>query len=272
MVKLYFNYVSIPVLPYGQPPKRCFLFQRYRHASISCKRKIVCSICIGHYFHTECELTDPSLFKCVSCEGNHKASSAVCNFFKEARKISCSLQNEIFSHLKASQSYAKMYDSSKSSKSLKGSAKELITESQNVDHSWSAYQSSPHSQSPPPYLQPPSRPSSAASFISCNSNDKLLHPSRGTRNKRYMGYPTIIADCQATCFSVTGPIWSRHLPKNQNKGKQNSRTPFHKTKTYANIINGSSWNNAENSSSEEEIDLDISSCTPITPAPSKPQR
>ena len=47
--------------------------------------------------------------------------------------------------------------------------------------------------------------------------------------------------------------------------KQKIKIPFHKTKTYANIINGSQWNNTESSSSEDDIDLDLPFCTLATP-------
>ena len=47
--------------------------------------------------------------------------------------------------------------------------------------------------------------------------------------------------------------------------KQKSKIPFHKTKTYANIINGSQWYSGESSSSEEDVDLNLPFCTPVTP-------
>ena len=66
--RVYLNHVSITVLPYVLPPKRCFICQRYGHDSISCRRKIACA----YHFHTECKIPVPSLFKCVSCDEKHK--------------------------------------------------------------------------------------------------------------------------------------------------------------------------------------------------------
>ena len=85
--KIFFNHVSIPIIPFIQPPKRCFICQRYGHSLLSCRRKTSCSNCAENHFHTECSITDKNLLKCSSCSQNHKASSTICNFYKEALKI-----------------------------------------------------------------------------------------------------------------------------------------------------------------------------------------
>ena len=272
--RVYFNHVSIPVLPYVQPPKRCFICQRYGHASISCKRKIACSICSENHFHTECEVSDPNLYKCVSCGGKHKASSATCNFFKQARKISCSLQNECINHLQASISYAKLYDSS--DPTLKGPPRKIIISSQNLDPT-SSQQSTSHQQSSS------SRPSSSASFISCMSSSS----TNNARSQTSQAKRGPLSNLSSQTLSALKPLspnvacsqtslitesqdqaqFESEFPPAQRSRtvKQKSKIPFHKTKTYANIINGSQWYSGESSSSEEDVDLNLPFCTPATP-------
>ena len=137
--KIFFDYVSIPIIPFIQPPKRCFIRQRYGHSSLSCRRKTSCSNCAENHFHTECPITEKNLLKCSSCNQNHKASSSTCNYYKEALKIAVQLQESIISQSQAAKMYEKLYNKD-NTLSNKAPSK-LITPSLNIDPSQISSQS-----------------------------------------------------------------------------------------------------------------------------------
>ena len=86
--RVYFQNVSVPISPYILPPKRCFTCQRLGHASISCKRKVVCPNCAGNHSSDRCTTKDQEKFRCAACNSNHKATSQGCEFYKKSSQNS----------------------------------------------------------------------------------------------------------------------------------------------------------------------------------------
>ena len=245
--RVFFDHVSIPIIPFILPPKRCFICQRYGHSSLSCRRKTTCSICAENHFHTQCTITNKDLFKCSSCHNNHKASSSSCNYYKAALKIAAQLQESRITQIHASREYAKLYNSD--STSLNGPSTRLITPS--------PCHSLPHSSQP--------QGTSTQPFINQTPGvkNKIPHSSMKTRSSQ---------PPQSTSSGSIPPAQMQRSNRKKNeedeerrprRGKSTSRVPRHRTKTYAGILDGSRWLNRSDSS-EAEIDIDLPSITPQT--------
>ena len=253
--RVFFDYVSIPIIPFIQPPKRCFICQRYGHSSLSCRRKTSCTNCAQNHFHTECTVTEKEQFKCSSCDQNHKASSSMCNYYKEALKVAAQLQVSRISQSQAAIEYAKIY---KGDNSLKSAPKNLIT--------------------PSPYEIPSQifqRNSTQTSIPSgSGTRSKASLPSKGTQQNAPSQFPT--PQHSTSLWSITAAQRSRTKKNEEDeeeedgprrrrprRSKSTPRLALHKTKTYAGILDGTRWFNAP-SSSEAEIDLDLPTPTPQT--------
>ena len=230
--RIFFDHVSMPIIPYIIPPKRCFICQRYGHSSLSCRRKTTCSNCAQDHFHTYCTVTNKDLFKCASCGNNHKSSSTLCNYYKQALKISAQLQESRISQIQASREYAKLYN--RENPTLNGPQRKLITPSLNLDPS--QLQSSPTLSFPTPETQ------FSSNSVPCQSASLGSFPP-GQRSNR----------------KKTEEDEEDQRRRKSRRSKLSTRTPLHKTKTYTGILNGTGWINPD-SSSEAEIDLDLTPC------------
>ena len=239
--RVYFEYVSHPIYAYTMPVKMCFQCQRYDHSSISCKRKEVCGKCAGDHSHSTCTITDPKLFKCATCLGNHKSTSTTCPFYERALHISGRVQKGEISNVAASKMYANLYS---------------------TDDTESVY-SEEGNPGPSPFSTIP--PSASLSLSS--SPHSPLSPSPVIKTtKRFPPLPkprNLIPETQeTTASSSTGPLSSLLLEDTDNtyiapaqkktKTQQQTKTPFHKTSTYAGILNGSLWTVNEDSQTQEE--------------------
>lgn len=105
--KVYFHQVSLPVLPYSQPPPRCFRCQRMGHGSISCRRRPACAHCASSE-HTVADC-DSAIKCCASCRGSHAASSVYCPFYAKAQLISNRVIMGDLSRAEAAKKYAALY-------------------------------------------------------------------------------------------------------------------------------------------------------------------
>ena len=58
----------------------------------------------------KCIVSDKVDFKCASCNGNHRASSTLCEYYKQALIISGELQQQNITREQATKLYAQFYD------------------------------------------------------------------------------------------------------------------------------------------------------------------
>lgn len=105
--RVYYESVSLRVLPYVQPPTRCFICQRYGHGAVSCRRKARCAKCssLGH-LTSECK---SDTLHCFACQAPHACSSIRCKFYKAALAISAQVQSGRLARTEAYIMYASLY-------------------------------------------------------------------------------------------------------------------------------------------------------------------
>ena len=76
----FWDHLRFKVLPYYQPPSRCYKCQRYGHKNTSCRNKFACYKCAVTYDQKEDH--DPKTCtgakKCVNCEGPHDSGNKEC--------------------------------------------------------------------------------------------------------------------------------------------------------------------------------------------------
>ena len=104
--KIFFQGLAMSVSNYHRPPIRCFNCQRYGHGALACRRRVCCARCAESHQTADC--TSPER-KCISCKGNHPASSVRCAVFKLALKIASAEQNGSIPRDEASKRYASLY-------------------------------------------------------------------------------------------------------------------------------------------------------------------
>lgn len=59
-------------------PTQCFNCQEYGHGKQNCFKTPNCLKCAGKHLTLDCNVNDETTFKCVNCDGNHKASYNNC--------------------------------------------------------------------------------------------------------------------------------------------------------------------------------------------------
>ena len=74
------------------PEKMYFRCLRHGHAFISCTKKEFCGKYAGFHPHSTCTITDPNLFKCVTCYGKPKSTSNTCPYYERALHVSGRVQ------------------------------------------------------------------------------------------------------------------------------------------------------------------------------------
>ena len=82
---VFFGYLRFSVKLFIPNPIRCYQCQRYGHIAKNCHSVIRCGKCGQNHDIKECK--DEQQEKCCNCQGNHKASSRDCEFYKEAQVI-----------------------------------------------------------------------------------------------------------------------------------------------------------------------------------------
>lgn len=69
-------------------PTQCFNCQEYGHGSQNCFKKPNCLKCADMHSTINCDVKEETAFKCVNCEGDHKASNVNCpSYIKYLSKI-----------------------------------------------------------------------------------------------------------------------------------------------------------------------------------------
>ena len=250
--RVFFEQVSIPIIPYIQPPKRCFICQRYGHSSLSCRRKTACSNCAQDHFHTQCTVTDKELFKCASCDNNHRASSTICNYFKQALKIAAQFQESRISQIQAARAYAKLY--SNEIPALNGPPTRMITPSLNLSPPQSSLSQSTSNQLS---TNPGCRPKVKSNHSANHSGNTATQSSLSHQSTSLGSIPPAQ---RSNRKKTEEDAEEERRRRKSRRSKLTSKTPLHKTKSYAGILDGSRWMN-QSSSSEAEIDIDL---TPLT--------
>ena len=81
--KIRVGYLNIPVSPYVEYPRRCFLCQRFGHVSSKCRWERVCLNCAKPSHGSSCTVP-PS---CANCRGDHAASSKQCGIFLFEKEV-----------------------------------------------------------------------------------------------------------------------------------------------------------------------------------------
>ena len=75
------------VRDYKDPPKRCYLCQRYGHGAVTCTNKLVCSACGLQHRHNNNECKKKNNPTCYHCKGSHHTGSFSCDYSKMAFEI-----------------------------------------------------------------------------------------------------------------------------------------------------------------------------------------
>ena len=82
---VFFGYLRYSVKLFIPNPIRCFKCQRYGHIAKNCRSVVRCGKCGQNHDIKECSAEKQE--KCCNCQGDHKASSRDCAFYKEAQSI-----------------------------------------------------------------------------------------------------------------------------------------------------------------------------------------